>query len=92
MDAPNHAKPVSSRARASVSELLGFYRRLSAPGRVGVWGLLAVEAVVIVLAERDIQHRSSQDIRGPKLLWRILAAQNIVGPAAYFGIGRRSSR
>ena len=57
------------------------------------WGsttLVVVEAVLIVAAQRDIQRRPEAQIRGPKLLWRVIATQNVVGPAAYFAIGRKS--
>jgi len=54
--------------------------------------LLAFEAVLIVAAERDIQRRPADHIRGPKLLWRAVATQNVIGPAAYFGLARRGAR
>jgi hypothetical protein len=54
--------------------------------------LVAAEAVLIAATERDIHRRPAENIRGPKLLWRIFATQNVVGPAAYFGLGRRASR
>jgi hypothetical protein len=54
-----------------------------------VLALLAFEAVLIAATERDIQRRPVDRIRGPKLLWRVLGTQNVVGPAAYFGFGRR---
>lgn len=73
-----------------ISELLDLYRELSPRARRAVWVLLSFEAVLIVAAERDIQRRPAGTVRGPKLLWRAIATQNIIGPAAYFGLGRRS--
>jgi len=57
-----------------------------------VWALLAFELVLIVAVERDIQRRPAERIRGPKLLWRAVATQNVIGPAAYLGLGRRRTR
>lgn len=77
------------RMEQPVSTLVSQYRRLSPTARRAVWVLLAVEAVLIVMTERDIQRRPAEGIRGPKLLWRAVATQNVIGPAAYFGLGRR---
>ena len=82
--------PLRTRRRSRPSELIGFYRGLSPWARRGVWALLAFEAILVGAAERDIQRRPTGAIRGPKLLWRVIATQNIIGPAAYFGLGRRS--
>ena len=77
------------RIQQSVRALVAQYRRLSPAARAAVWVLLALEAVLITAAERDIQRRPAERIRGPKLLWRAVATQNVVGPAAYYGFGRR---
>jgi hypothetical protein len=82
--------PLRTRRPARISELIGFYRGLSPTARRAVWALLAIEAILVAAAERDIQRRPASGIRGPKLLWRAIATQNIIGPAAYFGLGRRS--
>jgi hypothetical protein len=65
------------------------YNGLSPRGRYALWVLVALEAVLITVAERDIQRRPSERIRGPKLLWRLVATQNVIGPAAYFGLARK---
>jgi len=70
-------------------ELVKRYRGLSPAVKVALWVLIALEAVLIVAAQRDIQRRPTERIRGPKLLWRLVATINFLGPAAYFGIGRR---
>jgi hypothetical protein len=75
-----------------IGELIEFYNRLSPPLRRAVWALLAVEIVLIAATQRDIQRRPARNIRGPKLLWRAVATQNLVGPAAYFIFGKRRSR
>ena len=75
-----------------ISELVTLYDRLSPAAQRALWALVALELVLIAAAERDIQRRPAAKIRGPKLLWRVLATQNVVGPAAYFSVGRKSSR
>lgn len=72
-----------------IQELTRLYRGLSRAQRRVVLALLAAEAVLVGLTERDIARRPSEEIRGPKLLWRAIATQNVVGPAAYVLLGRR---
>jgi hypothetical protein len=80
------------RIERPIRELVTQYHRLSPTARRVVWALLAFEAVLIGVAERDIQRRPADRIRGPKLLWRAVATQNVIGPAAYYGFGRRAGR
>lgn len=49
--------------------------------------LIAVSLGTVALAERDIQTRAPDEIRGPKLLWR-LASLNALGALAYLKWGR----
>lgn len=65
------------------------YAGLSPAVRRTVWVLLVAEAVLIGAAERDIHRRPTERIRGPKLLWRALATQNLIGPLAYFALARK---
>jgi hypothetical protein len=81
-----------ARVQHPVRTLVAQYQRLSPAARRAVWALVVLEAVLITIAERDIQRRPAQDIRGPKLLWRAVATQNVIGPAAYYGFGRRRGR
>jgi hypothetical protein len=80
------------RIEQSIRELVTLYQRLSPTAQRALWALVAFEAVLIGVAERDIQRRPAERIRGPKLLWRALATQNVIGPAAYYGFGRRRGR
>jgi Phospholipase_D-nuclease N-terminal len=73
-------------------EVVKRYNRLSPTTRRAVWVLLAFEAVLIIVAQRDIQRRPAERIRGPKLLWRAVATLNVIGPAAYYAFGRRGGR
>jgi len=77
------------KTKQPIRELVKRYNRLSPAARGAVWALLAFEVVLIASTQRDIQRRPAERIRGPKLLWRALATQNVIGPAAYFGFGRR---
>jgi hypothetical protein len=76
-------------ARRITAELAGAFRGLSPRTQRAVLVLLALEAGLIAATERDIQRRPVDRIRGPKLLWRVLGTQNVVGPAAYVAFGRR---
>jgi len=63
---------------------------LSPTGRRLVSVVTVVSLVLIVAAERDIQRRPAERLRGPKALWRVLSL-NGLGALAYFGLGRRSA-
>ena len=81
-----------ARIEKPIGELAAHYRRLGPTARRAVWALLAVELVLIAAVERDIQRLPAERIRGPKLLWRVVATQNLIGPAAYLGLGRKRTR
>jgi hypothetical protein len=72
-----------------ISELTALYRGFGPAARRAVLVLFGIELVVIAAIERDIGRRPATRIRGPKLLWRVVATQNLVGPAAYLILGRR---
>jgi hypothetical protein len=52
--------------------------------------LIAVSLVIIGAAQRDIQGRSEDEVRGKRLLWRIVSL-NALGALAYFLLGRREA-
>jgi hypothetical protein len=52
--------------------------------------LIAVALGLVAAAERDIQRRPADQVRGSKLLWRLVCL-NAVGSAGYFRWGRRCS-
>ncbi len=79
------------KAHEAVPELVKLYKGLSPAAQRAVLALLAFELVLIVVTERDIHLRPATSIRGPKLLWRAVATQNVIGPAAYLALGRRRS-
>jgi hypothetical protein len=55
-----------------------------------VFTVVAVVEVVLLAATLfDLRRRPAAQVRGPKWMWRSLAFVNIVGPVAYFVVGRR---
>ncbi|MGI8716016.1 MAG: hypothetical protein ACR2NR_23110 [Solirubrobacteraceae bacterium] len=75
-----------------MSEIKQWYRNLSPGAQRGVMVLLGMEFVLIIAAERDIGRRSSAQLRGGKVFWRIAALNNFIGPLSYFRWGRRAGR
>ena len=56
--------------------------------RAGVSALIAVALALVFTAERDIQRRPGTEVRGNKLIWRVLCL-NAVGAVGYLLWGRR---
>ena len=52
---------------------------------------IAVSLVLVAAAERDIQRRPASEVRGSKLLWRLVCL-NALGALGYFGWGRRATQ
>jgi hypothetical protein len=49
----------------------------------------AAELSLKIAALIDIQRRAASQIRGPKAMWRAAMAVNLLGPVAYFTVGRK---
>ena len=64
---------------------------LSSTQKAGVGVFLAVDLALLVTALWDVRHRSDDEIRGDRRLWTGLVLIDVVGPLAYFTIGRKSS-
>jgi hypothetical protein len=60
------------------------------PPRQVVITVVAVEAVAAAFAFRDLARRSDEQVRGPKLLWRVLIGMNPGNSLAYWAFGRRA--
>jgi hypothetical protein len=60
---------------------------LSARQKASILGFVALQAILVAAAQRDLSSRGGGQVRGPKLLWRI-ATTNTVGAIVYFVIGR----
>jgi len=48
-----------------------------------------VEVALLVATLVDLKRRPAAEIKGSKRMWTALAFVNIIGPVAYFTIGRR---
>ena len=51
--------------------------------------MVAVQAVSAAFAFRDLARRQDDEVRGPKLLWRIIIGINPGNSLAYWIFGRR---
>ena len=51
---------------------------------------IAVSLVLVAAAQRDIQHRTADEVRGGKLHWRLLCL-NALGALGYFAFGRKTT-
>lgn len=72
-----------------MNEVLSRFKALSPVSQAAIVGVTAWNLWLTVTSERDLQRRSSDEVRGPKLLWRLACLTNSVGPLAYFRWGRR---
>ncbi len=59
------------------------------PPKEVVVAVVAAEAVSAAFAFRDLARRTDEQVRGPKLLWRILIGVNPGNSLAYWLLGRR---
>ena len=69
-------------ARRKWSEISSRNRRL-----ITILGVL--EVLLLAAALFDIKRRPAEQIKGPKWIWSALALVDIIGPLAYFALGRR---
>ncbi len=63
------------------------FRDRSPVGKALAVAVMLVSLVIVARAERDVQRRPAAEIRGGKLLWRLVSL-NAVGALAYFRWGR----
>lgn len=61
---------------------------LSPRSRVGVIVLFVIHTALVGVAHADLSRRPASQIRGPKLLWRVLTASNTSFTVAYLVWGR----
>jgi hypothetical protein len=69
-------------------EALSRFKALSPVPQAAIAGVTAWNLWLIATAQRDIQRRCTDEVRGPKLLWRLACLTNTVGPLVYFRWGR----
>jgi hypothetical protein len=73
-----------------MSQLVRQFKDLSPARRFWVPGVIAAALALVAAAEVDIQRRPAGQVRGSKLLWRLLSL-NALGSASYFRWGRRTT-
>jgi hypothetical protein len=56
--------------------------------RLWITVVFVVSLGIVAAGERDIQRRPADQVRGSKLLWRVVCL-NALGAASYFRWGRR---
>ena len=52
--------------------------------------MVVVQVVLAAFAFRDLARRTDEQVRGPKLLWRVLIGLNPGNSLAYWAFGRRT--
>jgi hypothetical protein len=72
-----------------MSRAIEQFRQRPPAQRFGTVATIAVSLVVVATAERDIQRRPADQIRGSKLLWRMVCL-NALGSIGYLRWGRRA--
>ena len=72
----------------ALSKALAEFKKLSPVRQAAIVAITAWNLWLTVTSERDLQRRSPDEVRGPKLLWRLACLTNSVGPLAYFRWGR----
>ncbi len=72
-----------------MSEAIDRFKRLSPMAQAAIVAITAWNLWLMGSAQRDIQRRPPEQIRGRKLWWRLACLTNTVGPLAYFRWGRR---
>jgi hypothetical protein len=63
---------------------------LSPPRRVLAFVLFLVSLGIVAAAQRDIRRRTDAEVRGNRLLWRLVSL-NAVGALGYFRWGRTAA-
>ena len=54
-----------------------------------VVALVTAQAVAGPLTVRDISRREAEQVRGPRLLWKLWGGTNLLGAALYWTVGRK---
>ena len=62
---------------------------LTGAQRAGIGLLGVVQLGLLVAVQIDLTRRTDEQVNGPKMVWRAVALINVVGPLAYFAVGRR---
>jgi hypothetical protein len=73
---------------ATVSRSKKPFKDRSRAEQLAILALSFAAASLVAGAERDLQRRPAEQVRGSKALWRLLCL-NAIGAAVYFRWGRR---
>jgi hypothetical protein len=68
----------------------GRFKELSPARRAGAIVAFVISLGIVAAAQRDIQRRTDSEVRGTRLVWRLVSL-NAVGALAYFRWGRTSA-
>jgi len=60
--------------------------------QAAIIGVAAWQLWLLVTSQLDISRRPADEVRGSKIMWRLICLINTVGPLAYFRWGRRSTQ
>ena len=74
-----------------MAQMVQQFKGLSPARRFWLPGVIAAAVALVAAAEVDIQRRPAGEVRGSKLLWRLLSL-NALGSASYFRWGRRTTQ
>lgn len=64
------------------------WRKLDTPQQTMLVAGTVVQLTLLAIAQIDITRRAPEEIRGSKLLWRLICLVNFIGPILYFAFGR----
>ena len=65
------------------------WRDRTARERAAMIALAAAQFALTAWAQRDLSDREHDEVRGPKLAWRVVNMVTVVGPVTYLVAGRR---
>jgi hypothetical protein len=65
------------------------WRDQSTNEKIALIALSAAQFALSAWAQRDLSDRDHHEVRGPKLMWRLVNMITVVGPVAYLLLGRR---
>jgi hypothetical protein len=65
------------------------WKEMPPQARVGAVVVGAIQLSLLLAAQRDISRRPAEQIRGSKIMWRLVSFVNFIGPGSYFAFGRK---
>jgi hypothetical protein len=65
------------------------WQDLNRAQQAAILGLGAAQFTLLAAALLDLRRRPAGDVRGPKFVWALASLVNVIGPLAYFKVGRR---